>query len=129
MDRIEKKVRESDQIINNLLFYSRLRLPRLEAVRLNGILDEVTQELVRRSDGGKRFSVVWSGNAARGMVIEADPFQLRELLMNVANNAFDAISSEGRIEIAVGTDGGNVLVRGGGEGGFGVTRGRIRGRA
>jgi len=37
---IEKKVLESNQIINNLLSYSRIRVPHIEKINILNVLDE-----------------------------------------------------------------------------------------
>jgi PAS domain S-box-containing protein len=112
IETIDKKVRESDQIINNLLFYSRLKLPHLEKVPLRSVLDDVAEELASRAGRGKRFILEWDGRAVKDCVIEADPLQLRELLMNVVNNAYDAIAPGGAIGMAAEPDeAGHVVIR------------------
>ncbi len=109
---IEKKVRESDRIINNLLFYSRLKSPRLERVDLCAALNEVAAEMRSKETSGKHFVVVCKDAAARGLVIEADPTQITEMMSNLLNNAYDAISNGGTIEIETERDGGgHALIR------------------
>ncbi len=88
---IETKVWEGNQIIDNLLSYSRIKMPSFEMVNAVAILDEcVVNAKNRFSD--KVIDVVCSYGANDFPDIEADPNQLREIFTNVLNNAFQAVS-------------------------------------
>ncbi|MCX6353799.1 MAG: PAS domain S-box protein [Candidatus Aureabacteria bacterium] len=88
---IEKKVTESDQIISNLLFYSRLRMPHYESFDIYAILDDsVTQAAAFREEITFRRDYA----ALKNVEIEADSLQMRELFTNVLNNACDAASAK-----------------------------------
>ncbi len=90
---IEKKVGESDQIISNLLFYSRIRPPRYENINMGDILDECTEALEKH--GKKTLRIIKKLDAAvRNKFIEADPVQVREIFNNILNNAYDAVPAE-----------------------------------
>ncbi|OGR81743.1 MAG: hypothetical protein A2X32_09680 [Elusimicrobia bacterium GWC2_64_44] len=92
---IDKKVSESNQIINNLLFYSRLKPPHFEPVPILDLLEEALE-----TAGGnlKLFATLHRDlERLRGLHIEADPLQIKEVLNNVINNACDAIPPEGGI--------------------------------
>lgn len=107
---IEKKIIEADQIINNLLFYSRLKLPHIERVELFSILKESIEHLKNKSPRcavGKKISSI------KGDFIEADPLQLGELFNNILGNAHDAFTGDkGRIEVAAWKDNsGNIVVQ------------------
>jgi len=52
---IEKKIKESDQIINNLLFYSRLKSPNYETVNLYDIINECIHIASDHFAESKRF--------------------------------------------------------------------------
>ena len=96
---IEKKISESDQIINNLLYYSRIRLPQPEPLRIAEILDECVTQARRHAQPGVAIARDYGG--LKGCVISADPVQLREVFNNILNNACESITkSRGRIEIA-----------------------------
>lgn len=104
LDNIEKKITESNQIINNLLFYSRLKVPHYESANIVDILDECSALAKERF---KDKSVVVSKNiiASKNLIIEADPLLLKELFSNILNNAYDAINKEeGKIEIGANPD-------------------------
>ena len=103
---IEKKVFESNQIINNLLFYSRLKPPHYERVGIFEILEESIEA------AGERFAgnIDFGGNIAglREVFVEADAIQIKEVLNNLLNNAGDAVQAGG----------GNIEVSGAREDGF-----------
>jgi len=85
---IDKKISESDQIINNLLFYSRLRPPQFERVK---ILDVLEESIESAEDKNKRdVSIIRNLDCLANVSIDADPFQMKELFVNVLNNAYDA---------------------------------------
>ena len=97
---IEKKIAESNQIINNLLFYSRLRTPQYEEVDLDGIIEECVSTALGMAQ--KKTSLLIDRGLPGNLVIEADPLQMKELLANMLGNACDAVAS---------TAGGTVRIR------------------
>jgi PAS domain S-box-containing protein len=95
---IDKKVTESDQIINNLLFYSRLRPPHYESINVLDIIEECVAAAEQQKK--KEATVIKNLDSIKGITIEADPLQIREVFGNILNNAFDAIPAEkGQIKI------------------------------
>jgi signal transduction histidine kinase len=99
LESIEKKVIESDQIISNLLFCSRLRLPRYESVDVRAVLADCIAIAKKRYQHQKTKVIEKIGT--KSIVTEADPMQLKEVFNNVLNNAFDATShrSKGQIDV------------------------------
>ncbi len=107
---IEKKVGESDQIINNLLFYSRLRPPQCEKMEIHGILEECLDSL--QAQLKKKIFIAKDLEPVKAVAISADPLQLKEVFNNLLNNAVDAVSdSEGSIEMHAAEEEQNVRVR------------------
>jgi PAS domain S-box-containing protein len=93
LDTIEQRVLESDQIISNLLFYSRLKIPRFEMVKIGDLLDECCEVSKKRSEKQKiTFSRRYG--ALKDFPVEADPLQIKELFSNILNNAVDSIIHE-----------------------------------
>jgi signal transduction histidine kinase len=86
---IEKKVNESDQIINNLLFYSRIRPPRYEIIDFFDIIAECAAGAEEKCKG--RVRIVSDIDMLKNVPIEADPIQMREVINNILNNAIDAV--------------------------------------
>jgi len=104
---IGKKVAESEEIINNLLFYTRIRPPRREEVSVSDILDECVGTL--KEQVAKPVSVTKRMDLGKNLRIQADPFQLAEVFRNILNNACDAVPQErGQIEIT-GEDEGDLV--------------------
>lgn len=97
---IEKKVTEADAIINNLLFYSKIRLPKIEKINIFNLLIECIKETkMRFSKENIKFKVNIS--KIRRQFIDADALQIKEVFINILSNAFEAIiSKSGVVEIS-----------------------------
>lgn len=95
---IEKKVFESNQIINNLLYYSRIKPPQYGEV---DIFNTVTEAIQSVEDGKKQdVTIVRNLDSLKDISIEACSVQLAEVFVNLLNNAKDAIfCNEGEIVI------------------------------
>jgi PAS domain S-box-containing protein len=96
---IEKKVLESNQIINNLLSYARIKTPHYEKIKIHNILDEcITSAKARFSK--YKVSVERRCNCTKDDFINADPLQIRELFNNILNNAYESLpEKKGEINI------------------------------
>jgi PAS domain S-box-containing protein len=86
---IEKKVLESNQIINNLLSYARIKVPHFEDAKICEILHECV-------DAARDRYYKWDVRVTKKCecrkkdVIKADPYQLRELFNNLLNNGYES---------------------------------------
>jgi PAS domain S-box-containing protein len=99
LDNIEKKVAESDQIINNLLFYSRIKIPQYENVDIHDILDECIGYAKSQFPKNK-IAISREFSCPKHTLVNADPLQMKELFSNILNNAYDAIlNRQGKIII------------------------------
>jgi signal transduction histidine kinase len=99
LDRIKTKIAESDQIINNLLFYSRLKPPFYECVNMCEMIQESIDAICSHVCAG--VSIVRKLDELRDLSIDADPLQVKEVLINLLSNACDALPPKGGlIEIA-----------------------------
>jgi len=95
---IDKKVAESDQIINNLLFYSRLKPPHYEKVNIFGLVEESIEALENKLK--KTISIIRDIDLLKEISIDADPLQIKEVFNNILNNAYDAVLTDiGEIKI------------------------------
>lgn len=95
---IDRSVDESEQIINNLLYYSRLKPPHYERVNIFDVLQECAEGLENRSK--KDITVTQEMEPINGLLIEADPIQIKEVFNNMLNNAYDAVPpGKGQIKI------------------------------
>ncbi len=95
LENIRKKVQESDQIINNLLFYSRIKTPQYEDIPLNPVIEECVHLCRSQFGTKKRLSIRQRIGPTEQMVIQADQLQLKELLSNILNNSCDALPPDG----------------------------------
>ena len=111
IESIEKKIKESDQIINNLLFYSRLREPHWEKTGVNEIImDSIEMAQARHPEYPVQFKMRLDGIKDR--LIDADRFQLKEVFTNVINNAYDALENQtGMIALSGYCDDGFMTIR------------------
>jgi two-component system NtrC family sensor kinase len=111
LSNIEKKTREADQIINNLLFYARLRLPQFQPLNLYDTILECI-ETSRARFKGQRIIFKKNMRAVKKTLIEVDPVQIKEVFTNILNNAFEAsLEQKGKIIVNASPDGpGNIRV-------------------
>jgi len=101
---IEKKVSESGQIIDNLLFYSKLRPPKYEGVDIYDAVNDCLA-LVKKRRPGQKILIYRDISRIKKLRVEADPLQIKEVFNNILNNAYDALpESRSRIEVAAGID-------------------------
>jgi PAS domain S-box-containing protein len=98
LEVIEKKVQESNQLIDNLLFFTRIRSPQSQVVNLYHIIQECQRTTVARHNQPN----VKNNNTTKEiehLTINADPVQIAEVLYNLLNNAYEALGNAGLIEI------------------------------
>ncbi len=99
---IEKKVMESNQIINNLLIYSRIKKPHYESVDLYNLIEECVNTMKSRY---KKWAITVEKKylSIKDIKVEIDPLHFKEILNNILNNSFQAMK-EGKGKIDVSTD-------------------------
>lgn len=90
---IEKKIAEGDQIINNLLTYSRIKSPQYEPVQIFTLLEECLTHM-RQAVERETAEVEIRYPAFPSVEMEADPVQLREIFNNLLNNAYQALQNK-----------------------------------
>ena len=90
IENIEKKITESEQIINNLLNYSRIKSPRLKKVDISALFDECLETI---KDRYSDYNVDLKSDyfSLKNIKIKIDPLQIREVLLNILNNAYQAL--------------------------------------
>ncbi|MBI3601437.1 MAG: MASE1 domain-containing protein [Candidatus Omnitrophica bacterium] len=101
LDNIQKKVWEGNRIIDNLLSYSRIKIPSYEPCAILTLLEECVLNIQNQF---KELEVAVQKNyqISDDFVIEADSNQIREVLVNVLDNAYQAMKDKsGRIELTV----------------------------
>lgn len=107
---IDKMVMEGNQIINNVLEYSKVKSSHFKFVKINSILKLCMNEAKKRALD-ESISLVSNIDVTEGLSIDADPTQIKEVISNILNNALDAvIKNTGVIKIATEIIGSKVSV-------------------
>jgi PAS domain S-box-containing protein len=110
LKNIEKKISESDQIINNLLNYSTIKKPHYERIRIYYILNELIS-FAKQKFEKMHITFTKDTERIRDHFIEADPFQMREVFNNIIDNACQSVDNgSGRIDISAWFDDRNSIV-------------------
>lgn len=103
IENIERKVLEADQIIKNLLLYSSIKEPIRETIDLCELLKE-SIELSRAMYHDYDVTVRNECKYRRGITIDADPVQIKEVFSNILNNAYQSFKNKkGRVDITTRT--------------------------
>ena len=101
LQTITSKLSESEEIINNLLFYSRIRTPRFQETFMHDSLRECMEHVQERFK--KPVKLLRNIEPLSGISIQADPTQMKEVFINLLNNAYDALpEADGEIEVSSG---------------------------
>jgi signal transduction histidine kinase len=106
VERMEKMIAESFQIIDNLLFFSRLRPPQRKKLNVYSLLEECINTL-QHEYTRKKILISKHINSLKDVRISADPVQVREVFTNILNNAVDAVPlhrGEIRVEARIAHD-------------------------
>ncbi|MFA5008490.1 MAG: PAS domain S-box protein [Candidatus Omnitrophota bacterium] len=97
---INKKIDESNQIINNLLFYSRIKSPQYQPLNIYEILNECINQAKEHFEKFS-FTIYKKFQCLESIHMEADHVQIREMFNNILNNACEALSErDGTLEIS-----------------------------
>ncbi|MBI5208192.1 MAG: hypothetical protein HY934_10465 [Candidatus Firestonebacteria bacterium] len=91
--KIEKKVIESDHIINNLLGYTHLKPPKFENVKLSEILED-SIDTTRQTLNNPKISINLDIDPIKDVPLRGDPVQIGEVFNNLLINAGQAINKE-----------------------------------
>lgn len=90
-----REIERLDALIRDFLRYARPVPPKLEAVALLPLLDDVARMLASGIPAGAQLEV----EADPGAVALADATQLRQVLWNLVRNAFDALEGPGVVRL------------------------------
>ncbi|MBN1475877.1 PAS domain S-box protein [Candidatus Sumerlaeota bacterium] len=99
LNQIERAAHRASELTAQLLAFSRKQRIRHQAINLNQIIDE-TVHLMERTLG-KHITIVVDKDPSLH-VIQADPTQMQQVLMNLAINARDAMPRGGTLRISTG---------------------------
>ncbi len=99
---LEYEANSANDIIGNLLDFSRIRQPELARIRVIDLVEDV----LRRSD----LSGIRVEQETQGTSILADPIQIRQVLSNLVTNAIQAMHGGGTLRVTARREGGEVQI-------------------
>jgi PAS domain S-box-containing protein len=114
---IDARVFESNQIINNILLYSKTAITNYELVKINDVI-RASIDQSRRFSNEKIF-IHENLECTKDLSIEVDPVRMKEAFCNILHNAIDAIRADTgivKVESSVGHSKVSILIRDNGEG-------------
>jgi len=88
LERAERSIRRCNKIIEEMLYYTRERVPDLQVVEFDKWLDELLDELEIPN------GIMLTRKLSAGLEISFDPEQLRRCVINVINNACEAMKEK-----------------------------------
>jgi two-component system sensor histidine kinase PilS (NtrC family) len=100
MDLIIRESERLDRIISDFLEYARLRKPSFSASDIARCLGEIAMLLRNADSTGKRIEIEVDCDCA-GSRILADEEQIRQVFLNLGNNACEAMTDGGRLTLSV----------------------------
>lgn len=96
LDQIERAAKRASELTAQLLAFSRKQLMRRQSINLNQVVDETVRLMERTLGKHITIEVVKDPNLH---VVEADPTQMQQVLMNLAINARDAMPGGGLLRL------------------------------
>lgn len=111
VDKLYKQAQRTHRIVQNLLSFARQHKPERVPVRLNAIIEDT---LALRDYDLRMSQIRLHLDLSQDLPqVPADPHQLQQVLLNLINNAVDAIlevATEGDLWVRSGTDSNDVFV-------------------
>ncbi|GAB4336897.1 MAG: hypothetical protein Kow0089_07600 [Desulfobulbaceae bacterium] len=103
LDMVVREAARCGAIVRDLLMYSRPSRPNKEPVELTALIEESLDRVEKRS--GEEHKVRFRfQRPEQPVIVQADPYQLEQVLRNLLLNARQAIEESGEITVAVRTD-------------------------
>jgi len=100
LEKIENSVDRARRITHQLLGYVRKHGHELTSVDIRRLTED-TVALIKQKTQAKKVSVQWEREPEREMLMHTDPFQVRQVLINLLENAVDAVDTNGQIRLAL----------------------------
>ena len=100
LEKIEKSVDRARRITHQLLGYVRKHGHELTPVDIRRLTED-TVALIKQKTQAKKVSVQWESEPGHQMLMHTDPFQVRQVLINLLENAVDAVDTNGQIRLAL----------------------------
>jgi len=98
IEKIENSIKRASKITHQLLVHVKKPELQFSSVNLKSLLNE-TFGLLKREIKDKQININWEIDPKKNMVW-SDPYQLRQVLMNLLSNAVHAVSENGSITLS-----------------------------
>lgn len=96
---IEEKIAETAVIINNLLNYSSIKKPDYKNVNFNQLIIAAIDSVRKRVESSG-VNISFNTKLKNSFMMDADPFQIKEVLVNIIYNACQAVEErKGRVAV------------------------------
>ncbi len=103
IEKIEKSVKRASKVTHQLLGHVKKQESQFSEVNLKTLLDE-TLGLLKNNLEDKHIRIDWEtnqqGKIRKEPILWSDPYQLRQVLMNLLNNAVHAVGKNGVITLS-----------------------------
>jgi signal transduction histidine kinase len=100
LEKIENSVDRARRITHQLLGYVRKHGRDLTPVDIRQLTED-TVALIKQKTQAKKVSVQWDTKPEKPMLMYTDPFQVRQVLINLLENAVDAVETGGQIRLSL----------------------------
>jgi len=91
-----KEVDRISRLVEELLEFARPSNPKFRSINVHALLDEILT-LVDATAGERKIKLERDYGAVPPEEIICDPEQIKQVLLNIAQNAFDAVNGDGRV--------------------------------
>jgi two-component system NtrC family sensor kinase len=108
LDKIEEHVERARKITHNMLGFARRMEPRLDDVEVNRVVDQTIELLANHA---RINNIEIRKKYHPGLpVIASDHSQLQQVMLNLINNAIDAIGTNGCVEVATALENNTIAI-------------------
>ncbi len=108
LGKIKNGIDRARKITHQLLGFVRKTAPHFSEIDLKDLIQEAV-DLVKMEAGNRSFDVL-SGSEKKTVTILSDPYQLRQILINLLTNAIQATGDAGKIKIHFESSGDNIIL-------------------
>jgi two-component system, NtrC family, sensor kinase len=109
LPEVQSEIQHIQAVLNDLLAYARPRPPEFHPADLNATVEQAVS-LARLQVRTKPIEITWAPDKRLPRIMH-DPVQIQQVILNLLLNGIQAIQKQGKIEVALGQDGGCAVVR------------------